>query len=786
MVYTLTNAGLSSLNWAVDHTAAWLDVVPTNGTLAAGASLGVTVSLNALANGLPGGTHSDTLVFSNQTSGAVQTRGVTLTIESVASIPFAETFEGGSPLADYWKITGTAEYRMQVTTANTPHGGSYHLTMDDSVDGSAYSRNELTLTIDLAGYENVVLTFWAKEFNDEPHGPPPSPFTGGADFDGVAISADGNTWYEVLGLRTLSSTYQQQTVDLDAAAAAHGLTYNSRFRIRFNHYDDYGIPTDGFAFDDIQIAGVVADDLSVAPTDGLTSDGYQGGPFSPSNKVYTLTNAGTSNLTWTAGCASNWVSVAPSAGTLAAGGSTGVTVSINANANALVPGSYADAVVFSNLVSGVSQTRDVSLNIAAIPGEIQVLDSIAPSNDLAMPFGPVIVGLSRTEHITVRNTNALHDLIISDIALRGRLLMSVPSEGLARALAGGPVSVTLPAVGAVPAMEDVYASQGGEARAASVLEVPAGYPVALSGLDVLLLASGFGVTRLQTGLEAFADINRVDSFDCSLAVPTAGLLAGYDVVVVMSNTGFLDALQTGNVLADYVDGDGKVVQAVATFATGGGWQLAGRFAVEQYGPFVHGPAEFLTHTLGSYDAGHPIMAGVTALSDGLPVGVSLQPGVEWVADWNNGTPLVAVAESGVVGVNIFAFDSGDYTGDVVLLFHNAVVYSSASGFELQGLPSLPYTVPPLGGVTFDVIYAPQAVGSNTAAVVIESNDADEPEVRVALSGEGILDYLAVTPVTGFEPAGIRAGRSVRATRRISSATTAPCPSSGRRAIRRRG
>ena len=37
-----------------------------------------------------------------------------------------------------------------VTTANTPNTGSYHLTMDSSLNGS-YSLNEVILTINMTG-----------------------------------------------------------------------------------------------------------------------------------------------------------------------------------------------------------------------------------------------------------------------------------------------------------------------------------------------------------------------------------------------------------------------------------------------------------------------------------------------------------------------------------------------------------------------------------------------------------------------------------------------------------
>ena len=174
---------------------------------------------------------------------------------------FAEDFESGV-LGPVWAATGTGPYRTQVTTANGPHGGARHLTMDSASDGT-YARNEATLTLNLAGRTGVMLKFWAVGFSDEGDGPPASPFTGGADFDGVAISADGATWWEVQALRTLTGAYAQFTVDLDAAIAAHGLSYNSAFKIRFNQYDNFAIATDGIGIDDILITAASVNPLTV-------------------------------------------------------------------------------------------------------------------------------------------------------------------------------------------------------------------------------------------------------------------------------------------------------------------------------------------------------------------------------------------------------------------------------------------------------------------------------------------------------------------------------------------
>jgi hypothetical protein len=119
---------------------------------------------------------------------------------------------------------------------------------------TAASRNESTWTVDLAGLGGLILKFWAKTGSSElPHGPPPVPFTSGADFDGVAISADGTVWYEVQSLRNIGSAWRSFTVDLDRAIASFGLAYNSTFKIRFNQYDSNGTPGRGISIDDIEI-----------------------------------------------------------------------------------------------------------------------------------------------------------------------------------------------------------------------------------------------------------------------------------------------------------------------------------------------------------------------------------------------------------------------------------------------------------------------------------------------------------------------------------------------------
>lgn len=197
-----------------------------------------------------------------------------------SEVVFEDGFEAGG-FKPEWTITGTGPHRTLNTTLNQPRSGTRHMTMDSSTDIS-YAINEATLTLNLAGKSDVELSFWMKESNDEDHGPPAAPFASSSAFDGVAISADGTNWYEVQGLRTadgISSTYKQFTVNLSTAAAARGLTLNSSFKIRFNHYDDYTYGTDGFAFDDIKVRANAS--FPAEPLATLFADDFETGLFKP-------------------------------------------------------------------------------------------------------------------------------------------------------------------------------------------------------------------------------------------------------------------------------------------------------------------------------------------------------------------------------------------------------------------------------------------------------------------------------------------------------------------------
>jgi Bacterial Ig domain/Subtilase family len=165
-----------------------------------------------------------------------------------------DTFDSGS-VGSQWETYSTGPGRTQVTTANGPVAGAHVILQEGYGDAPGvngiFGRNELTLHVNpLAAGSTGILRFFEKEFNDDDN-PMPATFTGSGNYDGVAFSPDGNTWYRLVSLTGSTSTnsYQSFQFDLRAAAAAAGVTLTGDTRIRFQQYDDENLPNDGIAFD---------------------------------------------------------------------------------------------------------------------------------------------------------------------------------------------------------------------------------------------------------------------------------------------------------------------------------------------------------------------------------------------------------------------------------------------------------------------------------------------------------------------------------------------------------
>lgn len=109
-------------------------------------------------------------------------------------------------------------------------------------------------------------------------------------------------------------------------------------------------------------------ELEITPEGDFEPSGEPGGPFSPSSKDYQLENVGGQGLFWGIDPVAAWLDLSGTSGHLDPDEFTTVTVSLNAQAEALGEGVYTDTLTFRDLSNAVIYTRDVTLSIVHIGG----------------------------------------------------------------------------------------------------------------------------------------------------------------------------------------------------------------------------------------------------------------------------------------------------------------------------------------------------------------------------------------------------------------------------------
>jgi hypothetical protein len=418
-VYTLTNSGTASLDWSATNTATWVSLSATSGTLAAGTSINVTVTINSDANSLAVGVYSNTVTFINTTNGnGTTTRGITLTINPCVASP--------SGLVGWWPAEGTGADVVGGNTATLLNGATFgpgkvgqgfsldgvddRITASDSpaldfgpgVDFSIEAwiqafpadRSYGVMTIldkryAPADYECLGIGFYlqdgrlALQLCDTL-----TPYAWSCFVSSGPNLEDGQFHHVAVTVQRNSTTGGNLYVDgqvvltFDPTSQAGDLSTTEPLRLG-NHaspwlncyfkgiIDEMSIYRRALSTDEIAAiyaggsAGkCVVPTLAVTPVDGLITSGPQGGPFSPASRGYTLSNIGVSPLDWSASKSTGWVTLSATGGSLAAGSNTTVTVSINTNANSLAVGGYSDTVTFTNTTNGNGTTnRTVSLTV---------------------------------------------------------------------------------------------------------------------------------------------------------------------------------------------------------------------------------------------------------------------------------------------------------------------------------------------------------------------------------------------------------------------------------------
>jgi hypothetical protein len=345
-----------------------LGVAPIWAAPQAATQLTVTPSSDYYSSGPQGGPFNPGVqVFSMFNTGAAP-----LNFTVTANQPWVTVFmtSGTVPVATNW---GNPVFINSQANALSPGTYTATVTFTNASNGSGNTTRIVTLIVGSAGDTTpptVTIT--------NPAPPTATSPTASVTVSGTASDNTGITsmyWVNML-------TNEQGTM---AGASAWTFTaglVNGDNLFYVEAWDGSG--NQGTASITVHYGPTTGAQMSVTPATGFTASGPAGGPFSPLQQVYTVSNTGTAAVSFTATATQPWVNVLAGTTTLAPGASGTVVLSFTAAANSLAAGNYADSVTFTNAANGAGNTtRSVSLVVGSssdtTPPTIAITNPAPPS-----------------------------------------------------------------------------------------------------------------------------------------------------------------------------------------------------------------------------------------------------------------------------------------------------------------------------------------------------------------------------------------------------------------------
>ncbi|MCP4250367.1 MAG: formylglycine-generating enzyme family protein [bacterium] len=392
--YTVANTSETSMDYQVGVNATWVEIdLDTNG-LAPGVldfqdEVVATVSLHESAQSLLPGTHTATVSFSNLDTGGVIDRLVTLIVTDAVQVT-----PTGSEVYD---LDNYDDPRLFHACLTGPGGAVRADCTTFDFDGD----NDL----DLIDYGRFLLALQDNTFR-------PTGLLGGP-FAAQSLQHD----YDLANLLAIPLDYAVSTnvnwLTLDgddltgtlAAAPAGALSFTAAVNANADGLDvGTFVGTITFAYDDAGVGGTVTHEVRLSVLDLLDvqppADAL--GTFNPTNPTapptldltaYTLTNAGSSPVSWQATSDQSWLTLdggSSSGGTLPAGQSAALTLDYDPDVLAtLTAGAYVATVSIYDLLTGHTHPRTVTLTVDEWLG-VTPLSGLAAFGVVGQP--PVVPG----------------------------------------------------------------------------------------------------------------------------------------------------------------------------------------------------------------------------------------------------------------------------------------------------------------------------------------------------------------------------------------------------------
>ena len=210
------------------------------------------------------GTFNVTLTVSNSFGSDTKTEIAYITVipSAPVTLPYTQDWTGGLPTDGSWIFQSSTPNGSISAGSNgtpSPASGGPGLLMASAQDGAVVT-NEASLLFRLpAG--SVTLRYQFKEFSDE------------ADPEDGLFLSNGTTEVQLVSHQNGQNTWALVQVDVGTAAQSAGFAVNEVLRLIFRQRDNFPIPTDGHAIDDIVFDG---DGASFTATPGVLSASFGG------------------------------------------------------------------------------------------------------------------------------------------------------------------------------------------------------------------------------------------------------------------------------------------------------------------------------------------------------------------------------------------------------------------------------------------------------------------------------------------------------------------------------
>ena len=267
-IYSVTNRGTSSANWTSTKSASWFTLSPNSGTLTAGQTATVTVTLDASVNSFPLGATTASFTITNTATNRDHVRNVVVTITPSTLASFNMDTSPG------WTLEGQWEYGVPLGAGGTSFGfpdpdagatGSKVVGINLGGDYAPVVAGPYFATtgpIDLTNLSNVQLQFKSWLNCDY------QPFCGVA----VQVSTDNVNWTTVLangGTESAQSAWEFIEADLSSYFDGHTTGW-----LRFGYETTAGVyPYSGWNLDDIKLLATPANRLVITLPTFSTQEG---------------------------------------------------------------------------------------------------------------------------------------------------------------------------------------------------------------------------------------------------------------------------------------------------------------------------------------------------------------------------------------------------------------------------------------------------------------------------------------------------------------------------------